>query len=596
MGVNPARVLFGGLLVLAASSAWSDDECLTWTEANARAETLRDQGDDPTVESHPCPHTFHVVRVDLDDSQGRAEAIARLQEFDIETEPVGTRGLWVGAFDTADDAEARLLEMFELGYRNVVINETQTDVVRYRVLVAEPETDDDADTFVFGEDDETGEADDGEDDPLRWVTWRLDDLRLTSGYLPRSRQPVETYHDGTVSASVRWQPPGPWEFRAGARLDGQAQTPRRSAEDVGTAWATPDYTENWVRYRAPWGRVTAGTQVVPWGTMDLQPPGDRLSVQDLTRGPLNPVDDARRASPSLRLERYGEVDVDVVFTPMFRPAELPRADTLWHPVDQRRGRLLGVPDDAAVRALVREGSFDHEPRGRDRDPVGGVRLSRSGRALDWGLTLQSTRSSAPYYALTNNARDALQAELSDDEEAAIAAAAAAEGDTFEARHPRTVVAGGDVALDAGGVTWRLEGVWSSAEPATREDDFSYVTRRGVEWAAGAEFFPGDRDLRVSLQLTGEHLLNAGNVIDPTRTYQLGGEVEQPWDRERWHTRLRFNLGLDRSDVYINPEVAWSAQDQSEVVLGAHYFRGDDDTLGGYFEDHYIVTIGWRLTL
>lgn len=596
MGVNPARALFGGLLALMMLPVWAEDACLTWPEANARAETLRAQGDEPVVESHPCPRVFHVVRVDLDDADDRAEAIARLEEYDIETEEVGTRGLWVGAFDTAGEAEARLLQMFELGYRNVVINESETDVVRYRVVVPEPEADHEPDTFVFGEDGGADAAADEGDGPMRGVTWRLDDLRLTTGYLPRSAQPVETYHDGTVSASVRWQPPGPWGFRAGARLDGQAQTSRRSSEDVGTAWATPDYTENWVRYRAPWGRVTAGTQIVPWGTMDLQPPGDRLSVQDLTRGPLNPVDDARRASPSLRLERYGEVDIDMVLTPMFRPAELPRSGTLWHPVDQRRGRLLGVPDDPAVRVLVREGSFDHEPRGRQQDPVGGIRLSRSGRALDWGLTLQSTRSSAPYYALTDNALDALQAALPDGEDTAVAAAAAADGDTFEARHPRSVIGGGDVALDAGGVTWRLEAVWSSAEPATRADDFSYVTRRGVEWAAGAEFFPGDRNLRVSLQLTGEHLLNAGNVIDPTRSYQLGGEVERPWDRERWHTRLRFNLGLDRSDVYLNPELAWSARDDSEVVLGAHYFRGDDDTLGGYFEDHYIVTLGWRLTL
>jgi hypothetical protein len=101
---------------------------------------------------------------------------------------------------------------------------------------------------------------------------------------------------------------------------------------------------------------------------------------------------------------------------------------------------------------------------------------------------------------------------------------------------------------------------------------------------------------VSLQLTGEHLLGAGDVLDPTETYQFGGEIEQPWARERWHARLRFNFGLDRSDVYLNPELAWSVTDNGEITLAGHYFRGADDTLGGYFENNDMITLGWRLQM
>lgn len=519
------------------------------------------------------------------DSEDRVLAYQRLETDGIQATEDGLY-LRAGEFEDEQAAEERMLDLLGLGFVSVRIIRVDPDGPEEDTVA----DDDDRDVLVFGDADDNGDADEGSEPGLpSAITPHLDDLRVTAGYLPRDRQPVETYQDATISGSLRWRPGGAWEGRLGARLDAQRQTARdRDEVDVETSWGSLDYTENWLRYRAAWGRVTVGTQVIPWGTMDLLPPGDRLSVQDLTRGPLEPIDDARRASPSLRFEAYGPVDLDAVITPVFRPAELPREGTLWHPVDERRGRLLGVPDEPIVRALVQGGSFEHEPRGRDQDVVGGIRLSRTARALDWGVTVQSARHSGPYYALSDDAREALGATGDP------AAAVAADGDTFIARHPRSLIAGGDVSLDAAGATWRFEAVWSSDEPATRETDLRYVTRRGVHWATSAELFPGDADLRVSLQLTGEHLLDASDVLDPVDTYQVSGEIEQPWARERWHARLRFNVGLDRSDIYLNPELVWSATDTQDVTLAGHYFSGADDTLGGYFEDSDIVTLGWRL--
>ncbi len=592
---------WGGLFLLAPTLG-AADQCLPLEQAEQQAEAYQSEGRDVIVASHTCPQMSYAVLIGgLAGEEEQHEAIARLGEEGIEAAPAAGTSVWVGEFRHEDDAEDRLLNMLGYGFRSIEIVYKEEELRLYQVVAAddappEPDVDrerhsaDEPESFTFGDDDDETqpETDDRTDDSD--VAWDLDDLRLTSGYLPSGDQPVETYLDGTMSASLRWQPAGPWELRAGARFDAQSQSARPDDDDdVATTWGAADYTENWVRYRANWGRLTAGTQTVSWGAMDFLPPGDRLSAQDLTRGPLEFIDDSRRASPSLRLQTYGSISLDLVLTPVFRAAELPRRETLWHPVDQRRGRLLGVPDDPRVRTLVQQGTFDHEPRSAERDSVGGMRLIESRRSYDVGVTVQSARRSAPYYALSDRAREAA---LEGDLEGAVQA----DGDTFIARHPRALIIGGDYTLDAVGATWRLEGVWSSDEPATREDDLRFVTRSGLDWAAGVEFFPGDGDLRTSLQLTGQHLLDAGDVLDPTETYQLGGELEQPWARERWHTRLRFNVGLDRTDVYINPELAWTISDAHEVTVAGHYFRGTDDTLGGYFEDHRIVTLGWRLSL
>ena len=591
---------WGGVLLMVPSLG-AADECLPLELAEQRAEAYRSEGRDVEVVSHACPQVSYAVLIGgLAGEQEQREAIERLRERGVAAEPAAGASVWVGEFKHEDDAEDRLLDMLGFGFRAIEILYKEEEVALFRVARAddgsqdpnaapERQSEDDTESFVFGDrESDEPETEDRSDD--RAIGWELDDLRLTGGYLPSSDQPVETYLDGGVSASLRWQPADRLEVRAGARFDAQSQSARRDDDKgVATTWGAADYTENWIRYRADWGRLTAGSQTVAWGTMDFLPPGDRLSAQDLTRGPLEFIDDSRRASPSLRLQTYGSVSLDLVLTPVFRAAELPRRETLWHPVDQRRGRLLGVPDDPRVRSLVQQGTFNHDPRSAERDPVGGIRLIESRRSYDVGVTFQSARRSTPYYALSDSAREAA---LGGDLEGAVQA----DGDTFFARHPRALIVGGDYTLDAVGATWRLEGVWSSDEPATREDDLRFVTRSGLDWSAGVEFFPGDGDLRTSLQLAGQHLLDAGDVLDPTETYQLGGEIEQPWARERWHSRLRFNVGLDRTDVYINPELAWTIRDAHEVTVAGHYFRGADDTLGGYFEDHRIVTFGWRLSL
>ncbi|MCG5537260.1 hypothetical protein [Halorhodospira sp. 9622] len=403
---------------------------------------------------------------------------------------------------------------------------------------------------------------------------RLDPAWAEAGVLGSSHRGADAILTGRAVASAERPLGARWELRLGARIDAAAQG--GGGDDTRFARADADYDETWLRYRTDDWRLTVGTQTVLWGRVDEIPPTDRLSTKDLTRFALDEQTERRRANLAVRWEGFqGPWKLDVALLPAFRPAELPARDSIWHPVDRTRGRILGTsPNDLPPEQV-------HNARLGEASTSGagtGVRISREGRGADYAATVQRVRHSQPYYRWR------------DDDPGS---------GTLEAAYPRTWVAGGDLAWVRGGWTWRLEGAWLSEVPVTRHPSpgaLRYDTVPGFDWVAGTEVFPGGRDLRVTAQLGGEHLLEADGVLDRKAAYYLTGEIEDLYLYNRLRARLRGVVGLDRHDLYLNPELAWIAAEPHEPYLGVHWFDGDEDSLGGFYRDRRMVVFGWRTRL
>ncbi len=362
--------------------------------------------------------------------------------------------------------------------------------------------------------------------------------------------------------TVRWTPSQSWEAQASLRVDGYNQHGNQSWDLVDL-----DYDETFVRYRAENARVTVGAQKILWGRIDEFPPTDRLSTHDLTRYIMDDLADRRRASAAIRYEHFvGNAKWDLVFQPHFREAELPGAESVWFPVNRRSGEILGLSSTPATRALVQAAPVDY--KASDSDGGFGVRYSGTGEGLDYAVTLQKVRQSLPYFNY-NATRGVL-----------------------EAKYPRSWVVGGDIGVEAVGAIWRFEAAWQSDAPVTHLSG-AFDTVNSVNWGAGVEFFPGDGDARVNLQITGVNHINAPAVLDRTEIYLLGGSFEMPFAQDRWRVKGRFYKGLDKHDLYLNPEIAYTGWDSQEIYLDAHYFDGAPGTPGGYHQDHSILSLGWR---
>ncbi len=350
---------------------------------------------------------------------------------------------------------------------------------------------------------------------------------------------------------------GAWEAVAGARLEARWQ----GGENDLTAQRL-DSEELLLRWRNSDSRVTIGAQQLLWGRVYELPPSDRLSRVDFRRLLLDPLSQRRLPVTALRLEQFGtDYKLDAVWLPHFEPARLPNADSLWFPIDTEQGRVLGIGAMPLVRgAHIRP----DDPGGHG----GGLRLTASGAGLDYGLSLQRSRQSLPYYRASLGRLTAI--------------------------YPYSTVLGAELEGEWAAGCWRLEAAWSSDQPLTAWKRFRYHTVPALDWVAGIELHPGDGDTRVNLQLAGHRADNRVAVLDRTESYNLNGELTQPLGHGRWRANLRFLLGIDQPEHYLNPEIAWLGTPPHRITLAAHLFGGAEQTVGGYYARNDLITLGWEV--
>jgi hypothetical protein len=235
--------------------------------------------------------------------------------------------------------------------------------------------------------------------------------------------------------------------------------------------------------------------------------------------------------------------------------------------------------------LIQNGSIsENEPSGTAGY---GLRMSNTGEYFDYAVTAQRIRQSLPYWQLNTEVRGALLSGADP-----VTAIASSSGATFRARYPRAWVVGGDLGFEALDATWRFEAAWISDTPVTRSD-LRFDKVDSANWAAGAQFFPGDSEFLVNLQIVGINMIDAPSILDRENTYQFNGSIHGEFDKNRWRMDTRFFIGLDEKDIYINPEITFIGWEPHEIYAAWHYFDGHDETIGGYWQDSSLLTLGLR---
>lgn len=451
-----------------------------------------------------------------------------------------------------------------------------TDVIDDDASGAAPAT-----TFVFGGTPETSPSGPaaGTASPGDW------DLQLhrglvESGFLYDDARPADGLANLQFIASATRSLQNGFEIRLGARIDGQYETGGSNTLEH----LEVEYDESWLRYRADDWRLTVGAQKIIWGRSDEIAPTDRLSTQDFTRLLLDQRADRRRANPAVRLEWFGDGwNADLVWLPVFREGELPQRDSLWYPVDADPGSILGLPDAPQLSALVGNATFNE---GASGDGGGGIRVNRFGRGVDYAFSLQRVRNSQPYFRLDESLRQALLGGVGP------APGTAAPPLAFDAVYPRSWVVGGDAGFAVNAWTFRVEAAWSSDMPVTREN-LAFDTVSASHWLVGAETFPGDGDLRLTVQLAGMQMHGASGILDQDSTLTLLGEITTPFAANRWRATMRYWIGIEQNETYLNPELVWTAMEPHEFYLGMHLFDGKSRTIGGFYEARDMIVFGWR---
>jgi len=386
----------------------------------------------------------------------------------------------------------------------------------------------------------------------------IDDLLLEAGALTDAPE-ADSYSTLRASVYALWQPNRNWEFRAGARLDGMAQAGGLASHDEMLA----DYGDTYVRYRDGDTRLTLGAQTIIWGRADEIPLADRISRADLTRFNLDDLSDRRRAQLAARWEQsFGDYKLDAVWLPLFRGAQQPDVASVWSPINRTTGQVIGI--DPALTGWVSGASIDEDEHGSGG---GALRLTKTGEPFDFGVTLARTRQSLPYYRV-------------------------AAPTTLIAVHPYNTFVGADLELVSGGLTWRMELGYTGDVPVTLASTAMDKTHT-LDWIGALEFFPGGKDTRVNLQLVAHALQTDRDILELKEYYGANGEIETSFGQGRWKAALRFASGFNVHDVYLGPKLSYVGWEPHELYVAAHYFDGEARTLGGFHQDHSLITLGLR---
>jgi len=388
----------------------------------------------------------------------------------------------------------------------------------------------------------------------------VDDLLLEAGALPDAPE-ADSYSTLRASAYVLWQPSRNWEFRAGARLDGMAQAGGSMDHDEMLA----DYGDTYVRYREGNTRLTFGAQTIIWGRVDEVPLADRVSRVDLTRFSLDDLADRRRAQLAARWEQtMGDYKLDAVWLPLFRGAQLPDVASVWSPINRSTGQIIGI--DPALTGWVSGARIEEDEQGSGG---GAIRLTKTGAPFDFGLTLARTRQSLPYYQVDLPTL------------------------SLTAVHPYNTFVGADMELVSGGLTWRMEVGYTDDVPVTLATTTAMDKTQSLDWIGALEFFPGGGDTRVNLQLVAHALQSDRSILELKEYYGANGEIETTFGQGRWKAAMRFATGFNVRDVYLGPKLSYVGWEPHELYIAGHYFDGENRTLGGFHQDHSLITLGLR---
>lgn len=367
-----------------------------------------------------------------------------------------------------------------------------------------------------------------------------------------------------LSPYVLWQPQREWEFRGSVRLEADAQN--GGAADF-SRWRG-DMADAYVRYRSGDMRLTAGAQTILWGRVDEVSILDRVSRADFTRFAIDKLPERRRSQLALRWEQtFNDYKLDAVVLPTaFRGARLPDTRSTWSPLNRGKGQIIGVRPNPALAPVL-----SLAPLEQVAGDAGGaaLRLTRTGAPpFDYGVTLSRTRQSLPYFRL---------------EPAPL---------RLVAEHPFQTFTGVDLEWTTGGTVWRTE-LGYTADLRVTSSTGAPLESGAVDWTGAVEFFPGGKDVRVSLQLVARKVSTGAEILELKNYLGISGEIEAPLDQGRWKLSTRFFSGLSVHDVYVSPRISFLAWEPHELYLTARYFAGADRALAGFHGDHSQVAIGIR---
>ena len=383
-----------------------------------------------------------------------------------------------------------------------------------------------------------------------------------------------------AALSLRTKYKSDLDFTFGTRFNATEQSSEENLQKFEFQWE-PTY----LRYLQPKQQWMIGAIDAQWDAINPNVQqaslNDRLSSKVLVRYKLDDkLVDKRRPVFGAQWKYSSELyNLDVIWTPAFRPAKLPDFGSIWHPVRRSDGAIRGIEPTDDWKYLVQKGSF----AGETLDSGGvGVRISRHVGARTRAVTFQYARQSEPYYALNPT----VQKHLADGK--TLDFALQSEGYTFTPKHPYSGI-----------LTWEESSKISHFEVAVLSNtpystrSYEYKTAMSMAWKFGFVYPVKDRKTHVSGYFVGHHINTDNKIIDRKTRLALFGDLHQTSKSGLWKLSSTYEIGLDHAELFLNPRLTFQQSKHVQIYLNYLLFTGSDITESGYHTGHSILSLTWQ---
>lgn len=570
-------------LVAQEHSNWFEQMYETQSAAQERVDVLVAQGaTNISIEKKQTLVLFTQLRIGPISQMDEAQRVQRrLAQHGVETQIFGNQHiqqLWisVGIFKSRDYLQRTKNRVESLGYK-VDSHPFEQQQLRYivRGYLAEDGTE------------QRQEVLDSVPEKTTEVTSALfASIELKNelySELGRSTAEHETYPNYLrIGSELNWALSPGWKIRIGARADAYVLSAVNEVRDYKLL-----LDQAYLRYRGESARLTLGAQTVIWGQADEFSPLDLLSRQDIRRGFIDELPERRLATPALRLEWFlGSAKLDVLYIPNSLSPLTADRDQFWTLMSPQSGQLLGFSETPLIARLVTQGSLSIR---EEEQESGGIRFTQSLNSMDWGMSYLETQNPQPYFIVSPEMLQNLVLSNNDVD----TALAATSGPTFFEVHPKIVATGLEFAWDLGLSLLRFEVANLQDMPVTGVD-LALLESEQLHWILDMEFYPGDKDTRINIQLTGNRKTADEPFLDDDETYALNGQLEYAFANDRVRFQLRSRIGLSEEDYYLSPKLVFRNFEPHELIVAYHTFDGDEQTIGGFFDSRDYLALGWSV--
>jgi len=291
-----------------------------------------------------------------------------------------------------------------------------------------------------------------------------------------------------------------------------------------------------------------GRQIIIWGRADGINPTDNITPRDYVTW-LPYEEDQRHGAILAKYDFYLGKDLSL--------------SLIWKPFfDSSRTALPNV-----ARPFI-----NRSPATTLGNSQVGIKLNKSGGAIDWSASYFHGYSLLPDFRVAN---------------------VNANGPQLELDYDRIDVLGADVARNFGKYGFRGEAAWTKPSGAEGRMAFKQTY---LYYVLGVDrTFEGN--LNINFQLFGRHLQNFHDperISDPLErtiaiqnaitdyqqdkdSYGLTMRINKKWAGETIETELLAIVNTTRNNAFLRPFISYAFSDHWKATLGSVYYRGEAET-------------------